>query len=53
MGTSICMIERHYGALLDGAHHAFEAELDQAAAVDAEARRTRLGLRSAMTPEPS
>jgi integrase len=38
MGTSVRMIERHYGALLDGAHNviasrldAFEAELEQAA----------------------
>jgi integrase len=37
MGTSVRMIERHYGALLDGAHNviacrldAFEAELEQA-----------------------
>jgi hypothetical protein len=35
MGTSVRMIERHYGALLDGAHaaiaerlDAFEAELE-------------------------
>jgi hypothetical protein len=41
MGTSVRMIERHYGALLDGAHNviasrldAFEAEL--ATAADAE-----------------
>jgi hypothetical protein len=38
------MIERHYGALLDGAHNvianrldAFEAEMEQATAADAEA----------------
>ena len=38
MGTSVRMIERHYGALLDGAHNviasrldAFEAELEKAA----------------------
>jgi hypothetical protein len=44
MGTSVRMIERHYGALLDGAHNviatrldAFEAELERAAAADAEA----------------
>jgi hypothetical protein len=37
MGTSVAMIERHYGALLDGAHNviasrldAFEVELEQA-----------------------
>ena len=37
MGTSVRMIERHYGALLDGAHNviasrldAFEAELEKA-----------------------
>jgi hypothetical protein len=37
MGTSVRMIERHYGALLDGAHgviasrlDAFEAELEKA-----------------------
>jgi hypothetical protein len=42
MGTSVRMIERHYGALLDGAHHgianrldAFEAEMEQATAADA------------------
>lgn len=39
MGTSVAMIELHYGALLDGAHNviasrldAFEVELEQAAA---------------------
>jgi integrase len=39
MGTSVRMIEKHYGALLDGAHNvianrldAFEAELEQAVA---------------------
>jgi hypothetical protein len=39
MGTSVRMIERHYGALLDGAHtiiasrlDAFETELEKAAA---------------------
>jgi hypothetical protein len=44
MGTSVRMIERHYGALLDGAHagiagrlDTFEVELEQAAAADAEA----------------
>jgi integrase len=44
MGTSVRMIERHYGALLDGAHNViasrldlFEAELEQATAADAEA----------------
>ena len=38
MGTSVRMIERHYGTLLDGAHagiagrlDAFEAELEKAA----------------------
>jgi hypothetical protein len=38
MGTSVTMIERHYGALLDGAHagiagrlDALEAELENAA----------------------
>jgi hypothetical protein len=38
MGTSVRMIERHYGALLDGAHtviagrlDAFETELEMAA----------------------
>jgi integrase len=37
MGTSVRMIERHYGALLDGAHNvianrldAFEAEMEKA-----------------------
>jgi hypothetical protein len=41
MGTSVCMIECHYGALLDGAHAgiadrlaAREAELQQAAEAD-------------------
>jgi hypothetical protein len=44
MGTSVTMIERHYGALLDGAHAgiagrlaAVEADLEQQAA-DAEAQ---------------
>ena len=44
MGTSVRMIERHYGALLDAAHHViasrldlFEAEFEQARAADAEA----------------
>ena len=44
MGTSVRMIERHYGALLDGAHNviagrldAFEAELEQATVAPAEA----------------
>ena len=43
MGTSVAMIERHYGALLDGAHagivgrlDALEAGLEQA--TEAEAR---------------
>src|SRR5262249_19589488 len=42
MGTSVRMIERHYGALLDGAHNAIasrldrhEAELEQAAGAEA------------------
>jgi hypothetical protein len=40
MGTSVAMIERHYGALLDGAHagiagrlDAFVAELERACEV--------------------
>jgi hypothetical protein len=44
MGTSVRMIEKQYGALLDGAHNvianrldAFEAEMEQATAADAEA----------------
>jgi hypothetical protein len=44
MGTSVRMIERHYEALLDGAHNvianrleAFEAELEQTTEADAEA----------------
>jgi hypothetical protein len=44
MGTSVRIIEKHYGALLDGAHNvivsrldAFEAEVEKAAAADAEA----------------
>ena len=44
MGTSVRMIERHYGALLDGAHNgianrldAFEAEMEQARTADVEA----------------
>ena len=44
MGTSVRMIERHYGALLDGAHNVianrldtFEAELEQARTAYAEA----------------
>jgi hypothetical protein len=43
-GTSVRMIEKQYGALLDGAHNvianrldAFEAEMEQATAADAEA----------------
>jgi len=43
MGTSVRMIERHYGALLDGAQaelagrlDALEAKLEQAAKVEAE-----------------
>jgi len=28
MGTSVRMIEKHYGALLDGAHAAITARLD-------------------------
>jgi hypothetical protein len=46
MRTSVTMIERHYGALLDGAHAgiagrlaAVEADLEQQAQVDAEAGR--------------
>jgi hypothetical protein len=42
MGTSVRMIERHYGALIDGAHagitgrlDALEALLEQAAEADA------------------
>ena len=42
MGTSVAMIERHYGTLLDGAHagiagrlDTIEAELEQAAEDDA------------------
>ena len=30
MGTSVRMIERHYGALLDGAHAAIADRLDAA-----------------------
>jgi len=44
MGTSVRMIEKHYGALIDGAHagitsrlDALEAELEQATAADAQA----------------
>jgi hypothetical protein len=43
MGTSVRMIEKHYGALLDGAQEelagrldALEAKLEQAAEVEAE-----------------
>jgi hypothetical protein len=43
MGTSVAMIERHYGTLLDGAHagiagllNALEAELEQASREAAE-----------------
>jgi hypothetical protein len=28
MGTSVCMIERHYGALLDGAHNVIASRLE-------------------------
>jgi hypothetical protein len=31
MGTSVRMIERHYGALLDGAHAAIADRLDAVA----------------------
>lgn len=55
MGTSVRMIERHYGALLDGAHNviasrldAFEAELEQATAAHVRRRRTRLRQRPRM-----
>jgi hypothetical protein len=41
MGTSVRMIERHYGALLDGAHSVIAARLD---AHDAQAEAKR-GLR--------
>jgi hypothetical protein len=44
MGTSVRMLERHYGTLISGAHagivsrlDAFEAEMEQATAADAEA----------------
>ena len=44
MGTSVAMIERHYGTLIGGAHaeiagrlDALEAELEQAAEEAAEA----------------
>ena len=44
MGTSVRMIERHYGTLIDGAHagiagrlDANEAELEQATAANAQA----------------
>ena len=44
MGTSVRMIERHYGTLIDGAHagitsrlNALEAELEEATAADAQA----------------
>jgi hypothetical protein len=43
MGTSVRMIERHYGAWLEGAHagiagrlDALEAELEQAAEADVQ-----------------
>jgi hypothetical protein len=43
MGTSVAMIERHYGTLIGGAHagivgrlDALEAELEQARAADAQ-----------------
>jgi hypothetical protein len=43
MGTSVCMIERHYGAMLDGAGadlagrlDALDAERDHAPQQDAE-----------------
>jgi hypothetical protein len=45
-GTSVRTIERHYGALLDGAHNvianrldAFEAELEQASTDEAQEGR--------------
>ena len=36
MGTSVAMIERHYGALLDGAHAGIAGRLD---ALEAELQR--------------
>jgi integrase len=46
MGTSVRMIERHYGALLDGAHNvianrldAFEAEMEKASTDEAQEGR--------------
>ncbi len=60
MGTSVRMIERHYGALLDGAHNViasrldtFEAELEQARAAALRCRRTSLGQRAAMHSDAS
>jgi hypothetical protein len=48
MGTSVRMIERHYGALLDGAHagiagrlDALEAQLEQAVAEASVSTPTR------------
>jgi hypothetical protein len=45
MGTSVAMIERHYGTLLDGAHagiagrlDALEAQLEQTAATSEDAQ---------------
>lgn len=46
MGTSVAMIERHYGTLIGGAHagiaerlNAIEAEIQQAAEAEADAVR--------------
>jgi hypothetical protein len=39
MGTSVLMIERHYGALLDGAHAGIAGRLDALEAELAEAAR--------------
>jgi hypothetical protein len=39
MGTSVAMIERHYGTLLDGAHAGIAGRLDAIEAELAEAVR--------------
>jgi integrase len=44
MGTSVAMIERHYGALLDGAHAGIAGRLD---AIEAELQKARDGTEEA------
>ena len=45
MGTSVRMIERHYGALVDGAHAAITGRLDALEAGSRPSARTSLSRR--------